>query len=71
MEAGVYKYVKNTQKNEFAVSIEMLSFEGFRLARNSISVSGFKVSEALYGQTEAHDDSIEAARSTRGNVVTY
>jgi hypothetical protein len=45
MEAKPYIYATNIWKNRFAVSIEMLQFKGYRLARNhNISISEFKVS---------------------------
>jgi hypothetical protein len=33
VEAELYQYVTNTRKNGFAVSLEMLQFKGYRLAR--------------------------------------
>jgi hypothetical protein len=45
VEAELHQYVMNMRKNEFAVPMEMLQFEGCRLARKpDISVSKFKVS---------------------------
>jgi hypothetical protein len=45
VEAEVYQYVMNTWKNGFAISMEMLQFEGCRLTRkHNISISKFKVS---------------------------
>jgi hypothetical protein len=45
VEAELYQYVINTWKNGFAISMEMLQFEGCRLARkHNISISKFKVS---------------------------
>jgi hypothetical protein len=44
VEAELYQYVMNMRKNGFAVSMEMLQFEGCRLARkHNISISQFKV----------------------------
>jgi hypothetical protein len=52
------QYVVNKQKNGFAVSMEMLQFEGCGLTRNSVcpltsSESGMD-GEAFYGQTRPH-----------------
>jgi hypothetical protein len=45
VEAKLYQYVMNMQKNGFVVLMEMLQFTGCRLARkHNISVSKFKVS---------------------------
>jgi hypothetical protein len=47
LKAKLYQYVMNTRKNRSAVSMEMLQFEGCRLARkHNISISEFKVSYA-------------------------
>jgi hypothetical protein len=45
VDAELYQYAMNTRKNDFAVSMEMLQFEGSTLARkHNISVTEFRVS---------------------------
>jgi hypothetical protein len=43
VEAALYQYVMNMQKKGFAISVEMLQFEGRRLARK-YNITEFKVS---------------------------
>jgi hypothetical protein len=55
----------NTRKNAFAVSMEILQFEGCRLARkHNISVSGFKVSYGWVRRFMARHDFTIRSRTT-------
>jgi hypothetical protein len=57
VEAELYQYVVITQKNGFAALMEMLQFEGCRLARKpNISVSKFKVSYGWVRRFMARQD---------------
>jgi hypothetical protein len=80
VEAELYQYVMNTRKNEFAASMEMLQFEGCRLARKyNISVSKFKVSYgwvrrfmARHDLTTRHQTTIaETTGSIRGKAGQF
>jgi hypothetical protein len=80
VEAELYQYVMNTRKNRFAVSMEMLQFEGCRIAsKHNISVTEFSqlwMGEAFYGQTRPHhkatnDNSTDTTRSIRGKACQF
>jgi hypothetical protein len=70
LEAELYQYVMNTRKNGFAVSMEMLQFEGCKLARkHNISVSEFKVSYGWVRRFMARHDLTIRHRTTIAHTL--